>query len=247
MAIPWNTLSNIAGVLGFFGSIGVFIITRIEIRKRLTLSLSTGPMPAEAGFPRGSLDPAFIIQMTNSSSRPITVDISSLKISTLRNASLKGIEWVVVGTGDGTYRKMNQADSIRFICKLVDLLSEAERLGFKEGVIPLTITLNDTEGKMYRKIAKYNQETLSISGQNTNVLDAEIKYINVDINYPKTSGLQRKMETDGYRIAWSSEDRLSAKIMDEWEEVVLTDRGKRYKLKLKDRPTDQVLIRKLNT
>jgi hypothetical protein len=246
MRIPWATLSQIAGVLGFFGSIVVFIVTRLERRRHITYSVCTGPMTREAGFSENSLDPLLIVQITNSSARPITIDTSSLTLSTRKQAPFAGIEWHVVGQGEGQFRKLNQADNLRFMCRLTDFLRQCECLGFKRGNVPLRIAISDSESKKYPKRTRYDQEKLAFPGERTVVFDAEPKYKIVDMEYPKRTGLQSDMESNGYSIAWVTEERLSVKLAEGWEEVVATDRGHRYKLKMQDWPSDQVLIRRFN-
>ncbi len=247
MRIPWATLSEIAGVLGFFGSIVVFIVTRIEIRKRIAFSISTGPMTRDAGFADNSIDPLLIIQITNSSVRPITINTSTLRIVTRKHAELASIEWHVAGEGVGQFRKLNQADSLRFMCILTDFLYESERLGFKEGKVPLQITIQDSESTKYLKRCKYDQDKLRFTDEKAAVLDAEVKYKLVDMEYPQRSGLQTEIESQGFSIAWVSEERLPKKVLEGWEEVIIADRGYRYKLKMQDWPSNQILMRKLNT
>lgn len=68
----------------------------------------------------------------------------------------------------------------------------------------------------------------------------------VDFNYPLDSGLQRKLEDAGYRVAWSVDTKLSHRIdLEGWEIVVERDvQGVPTKFRLKDRLADQTLIKK---
>ena len=68
----------------------------------------------------------------------------------------------------------------------------------------------------------------------------------VDFKYPSDSGLQRRLEAAGYRVAWCLDTKLSRKIdLEGWEIVVEPDaQGVRTKFRLKDRPADQTLIKK---
>ena len=70
----------------------------------------------------------------------------------------------------------------------------------------------------------------------------------VDFKYPFDSGLQRRLESAGYRVAWCPDTKLSRKIdLEGWEIVVESDvQGVRTKLRLKDRPADQTLIKSRN-
>jgi hypothetical protein len=71
----------------------------------------------------------------------------------------------------------------------------------------------------------------------------------VDIKYPFDSGLQRRLEAAGYRVAWCLDTNLSRKIdLENWEIVVAPDaQGVPTKFRLKDRPADQTLIKRRNS
>ena len=70
----------------------------------------------------------------------------------------------------------------------------------------------------------------------------------VDLKYPFDSGLQRRLEAAGYRVAWCLDTKLSRKIdLEGWEIVVESDaQGVRTKFRLKDYPADQTLIKRRN-
>lgn len=70
----------------------------------------------------------------------------------------------------------------------------------------------------------------------------------VDLNYPRDSGLQRKLEVVGYRVAWCLDTNLARKIdLEGWEIVVEPDaQGVLTKFRLKDFPANQTLIKKWN-
>lgn len=70
----------------------------------------------------------------------------------------------------------------------------------------------------------------------------------VDLRYPADSGLQRRLEVAGYRVAWCLDTSLSRRIdLEGWEIVVEPDaQGALTKFRLKDRPADQTLIKKRN-
>jgi hypothetical protein len=70
----------------------------------------------------------------------------------------------------------------------------------------------------------------------------------VDFRYPFDSGLQARLEAAGYRIAWCLEANLARKVdLEDWEIVVEPDaQGVLTKFRLKDRPSDQTLIKKRN-
>jgi hypothetical protein len=67
----------------------------------------------------------------------------------------------------------------------------------------------------------------------------------VDSRYPRDSGIQKKLEAEGYRLAWCSETNLSRKVdLEGWELVIEPDaQGVRSKFRIKDRPADQTLIK----
>lgn len=70
----------------------------------------------------------------------------------------------------------------------------------------------------------------------------------VNLKYPFDSGLQRRLEAAGYRVAWCLDTKLSRKIdLEGWEIVVEPDaQGVRTKFRLKDYPADQTLIKRRN-
>lgn len=70
----------------------------------------------------------------------------------------------------------------------------------------------------------------------------------VDLRYPSDSGLQRKLEGEGYSLRWCGDPRLSRAIdLEGWEVVVEPDvRGVLSNFRLKDSPFNQTLIKKRN-
>lgn len=68
----------------------------------------------------------------------------------------------------------------------------------------------------------------------------------VDIRYPSDSGLEARLETEGYRVRWCFDKHLARKQdIEGWEIVVEpSDNGIPYMFRLKDRPDDQILIKK---
>jgi hypothetical protein len=67
----------------------------------------------------------------------------------------------------------------------------------------------------------------------------------VDLRYPVDSGIQQKIEADGYRVAWSLDTNLARRIdLEGWEIVIEPDaQGAPTKFRVKDRPADQTLIK----
>lgn len=68
----------------------------------------------------------------------------------------------------------------------------------------------------------------------------------VDLRYPADSGLQRKLESEGYRVAWCLESKLPRLIdLEKWEVVVERDgEGVLRTFRVKDQPSDQILIKR---
>jgi hypothetical protein len=69
----------------------------------------------------------------------------------------------------------------------------------------------------------------------------------VDINYPRDSGLQLRLESAGYRVAWCFESKVVRKTdIDGWEVAIEPDSsGQASRFHLKDLPENQILIKKL--
>lgn len=69
----------------------------------------------------------------------------------------------------------------------------------------------------------------------------------VDFQYPNDSGLQERVTNAGYRVAWCLDTKLSRKIdLEGWEIVTEpNERGIPTRFRLKDKPVDQTLIKKL--
>ena len=67
----------------------------------------------------------------------------------------------------------------------------------------------------------------------------------VDLKYPSDSGLQSRLETVGYRVAWCLETNLARRVdLEGWEVVLEDDHGVPTRFRVKDRPADQILIKK---
>jgi hypothetical protein len=71
----------------------------------------------------------------------------------------------------------------------------------------------------------------------------------VDIRHPFDSGLQQRLESDGYRVAWCLDNNLARRTdLEGWEVVLERDaQGVLTKFRLRDRPSDQTLIKRRNT
>ena len=68
----------------------------------------------------------------------------------------------------------------------------------------------------------------------------------VDFNYPRDTGLQQRLESEGYQVAWSNDDKVSRKTeLEGWEIVLEPDTNAiPTHIKLKTQPQDQTLIKK---
>jgi len=247
LSIILNTLAKIAGVCGFFASIFIFILTRCERRKRAAFfTYITGKAPQELELPKDSLDPYIVIQVTNSSPRPITVNTESLRVATsAKNVISKDLQWFVAGKEKGQFRKLSQADELRFFTRFSEFLGVIERLGYSTGKVTLSLSILDSEKKRYRAKTKYDLDNLRIDEKRTEVIEPEPETRWVHFDYPKQIGLEAQFESEGYRIAWILEEELSRKIIDGWEPAIVAERGKRNYLKIKNRPSNLILVKRL--
>jgi predicted nucleotide-binding protein len=68
----------------------------------------------------------------------------------------------------------------------------------------------------------------------------------VDLNYPHDSGMQARLEADGYKIRWSGDSSLARRLdIEGWSLAAIADEhGREMILKMKDRPEDQTLIKR---
>ena len=86
-------------------------------------------------------------------------------------------------------------------------------------------------------------------GESVRPQPIEIEEKWVDLRYPFDSGIQQRLESEGYTVKWCSDDKLSRKIdLEGWEVVVEPDaRGIQWKFRIKDRPTCLTLIKTKST
>lgn len=68
----------------------------------------------------------------------------------------------------------------------------------------------------------------------------------VDLNYPRDSGLQARLEGDRYEVRWSTDDRLARRLdLEGWTLAAEQDaNGNEVVLKLRGEPSNQTLIKK---
>lgn len=68
----------------------------------------------------------------------------------------------------------------------------------------------------------------------------------VDIKYPSDSGLQARLEAEGYNVGWCSDKHLARKVdLKGWEIVVEPNAdGVPSKFRLETRPANQTLVKK---
>ncbi len=74
----------------------------------------------------------------------------------------------------------------------------------------------------------------------------EIVETSVDFQYPLHVGLQATLEKEGYRVAWCHDSKLARLVdVEGWEIVVeRDDKGIVRRFRVKDRPFDQILVKK---
>ncbi len=84
-------------------------------------------------------------------------------------------------------------------------------------------------------------------GERVRVEPVPINEMWVDFRFVVDSGLQRKLDSEGYRMAWSLDTLLPRRLQFEgWEVVIEPDsHGTPTKFRMRDRPADQTLIKKL--
>ncbi len=74
-------------------------------------------------------------------------------------------------------------------------------------------------------------------------VEPSVKY--VDTEYPLRSGLQADLESQGYRIRWSREEKLARRFGDGWDAVVeVAEDGSELFLKVRDPSGDLTLVMK---
>jgi len=90
---------------------------------------------------------------------------------------------------------------------------------------------------------EYNQSKLEMEAFSPDPSPVE-KW--VDLKYPSDSGLLAKLEKVGFKVAWCSDRILARRVdLEGWEVVVEQDaQGVPTMYRLKDRPSDQTLIKK---
>lgn len=74
---------------------------------------------------------------------------------------------------------------------------------------------------------------------------SEPEVIDVDLNYIEDSGLAAGLRSDGYRLYWAAEDKLTRLLdLEGWELVIESKRdGRRVRYRVKDPIRDLHLIR----
>ena len=65
---------------------------------------------------------------------------------------------------------------------------------------------------------------------------ANIEMMEVDISFPKESGLQAQLKSEGYKFVWCSRKKLAHKLeVEDWDRVIWEDQnGYGYYLKTHD-------------
>jgi hypothetical protein len=77
-------------------------------------------------------------------------------------------------------------------------------------------------------------------------LQVEIREKIVDFQYPSKSGLEAKLNSQGYRLVWSNESNLSSRLDFEGWEIVIdkSPNGELNSFRVRDRIEDQILLKK---
>lgn len=67
----------------------------------------------------------------------------------------------------------------------------------------------------------------------------------VHFRYPEESGLQKKISSEGYDLRWSLDNKVALRTEAEGYEIVKIKEGKKvYKIRMKDNPDNQTLLKK---
>ena len=102
-----------------------------------------------------------------------------------------------------------------------------------------------TEGKDWLTVGDFSVKRVKYVSLSEEIIEEpSVKW--VDINYPRDSGLQAELESQGYKIVWCGDDTLARYLdIDGWSLVnQSTQSGQNTVLKVKDRPHDLTLIMK---
>lgn len=109
--------------------------------------------------------------------------------------------------------------------------------GLQYGLLMLTV-------QMYIQSGKISYRPCPRPGERMPPVPVQIAHKAVDFNYPNTSGIQRRLEADGWRTAWVRESRVPGLELEGWEIVVEMDRhGMPTSFHLPDRPENQVYVK----
>lgn len=127
------------------------------------------------------------------------------------------------------WHKVTREDIVRFSPILADKLGASTDKGL------------DT---VVREILHVVRPGVAYESALSQVSETEIKW--VDPNYPSDSGLQHRLETQGYKVRWCRDDLLVRRLDIEGWELVEQEfgDGRRVNFKVKDKPCDQTLIKK---
>ena len=115
--------------------------------------------------------------------------------------------------------------------------SRSIRGGLQYGLLMLTV-------QMYIRGGKITYRPCPRPGERVAPLPVQIAHKAVDFNYPNTSGIQARLEAEGWRTAWCKESRMPTLELEGWEIVVENDRhGMPTSFYLPDRPENQVYMK----
>jgi len=115
--------------------------------------------------------------------------------------------------------------------------SRSTQGGIQFGFLSLTM-------QMFIKNDKITYRPCARPGERVPPLPAPIAEMWVDFNYPVISGIQKELETAGYRVAWVGNSRLASLELQGWEVVVAKDRhGMPTSFHLRTNPENQVYLK----
>lgn len=109
--------------------------------------------------------------------------------------------------------------------------------GLQYGLLMLTVQMYIQGGKIsYRPCAR--------PGERVPPFIVQITRQAVDFNYPNVSGIQARLDAEGWRAGWCKESRVPTLELEGWEIVVETDRhGMPTSFCLPDKPENQVYVK----
>ena len=228
-------LKDLFGYLGFLFSIFVFVITRIENRKKIVISITESILPGKQEYFGEEPENGFLFRVVNTSTKVLNIDSNSLKLYINGKESSRLFAWRL-DNAEGERFCLTTGKEVVFGIELEKFYKQLSRKSNR-----IKFTIKDIDGKKYTKAFRYALKNYSIE----NLIEKPIKRKYVKLEFSDTDTLVLKKKETGCQFYWAMETRINELKIKGYSIYIENGRFVDYQFAIKDPAGDMLLMEKV--